>query len=136
MPGSPHCPAGRRPPPCEAPGGRKRNPGHETLAGECFSDPVSQARALRHATAHVAQRHATDQHIIVGAKKQEAVTGATVPLRLVALQSPAEGRASKGVIAPRGFPGHEEFAAAAAAITLAGEFNFTLLHLRGEMYAS
>jgi hypothetical protein len=30
----------------------------------------------------------------------------------------------------------KEFAAAAAAITLAGEFNFTLLHLRGEMYVS
>jgi hypothetical protein len=30
----------------------------------------------------------------------------------------------------------KEFAAAAAAITLAGEFNFTLLHLRGEMYAA
>jgi hypothetical protein len=29
-----------------------------------------------------------------------------------------------------------DFAAAAAAITLAGEFNFTLLHIRGEMYAS
>tara|TARA_B100001964_G_scaffold120841_1_gene134226 strand:- start:608 stop:724 length:117 start_codon:yes stop_codon:yes gene_type:complete len=30
----------------------------------------------------------------------------------------------------------KEFAVAAAAITLAGEFNFTLLHLRGEMYAA
>jgi hypothetical protein len=29
----------------------------------------------------------------------------------------------------------KEFAAAAASITLAGEFNFVLLHLRGEMYA-
>jgi hypothetical protein len=29
----------------------------------------------------------------------------------------------------------KEFAAAAASITLAGKFNFTLLHLRGEMYA-
>jgi hypothetical protein len=29
-----------------------------------------------------------------------------------------------------------EFAAAAVAIALAGEFNFTLLHVRGEMYAA
>ena len=35
-----------------------------------------------------------------------------------------------------GIENSKEFAAAAAAITLAGEFNFTLLHIRGEMYAS
>jgi hypothetical protein len=35
-----------------------------------------------------------------------------------------------------GINNSKEFAAAAAAITLAGEFNFTLLHIRGEMYAS
>jgi hypothetical protein len=35
-----------------------------------------------------------------------------------------------------GINNSKEFAAAAAAITLAGEFNFTLLHIRGEMYVS
>ncbi len=35
-----------------------------------------------------------------------------------------------------GINNSREFAAAAAAITLAGEFNFTLLHIRGEMYSS
>jgi hypothetical protein len=35
-----------------------------------------------------------------------------------------------------GIENSKDFAAAAAAITLAGELNFTLLHIRGEMYAS
>ena len=35
-----------------------------------------------------------------------------------------------------GIKNSKEFAAAVAAITLAGEFNFTLLHIRGEMYSS
>jgi hypothetical protein len=43
--------------------------------------------------------------------------------------------AAREVLKIMGIRSSKEFAAAAAAITLAGEFNFTLLHVRGEMYA-
>ena len=57
----------------------------------------------------------------------------------VGVASSREGpicHAGREVLKMIGITNSKEFAAVAAAVTLAGEFNFTLLHIRGEMYAS
>ena len=70
---------------------------------------------------------------------EEVVFGVELPNLEVGAASNREGPicpTAREVLKVMGIGTAKEFAAAAAAITLAGEFSFTLLHLRGEMYAS
>ena len=72
-------------------------------------------------------------------KGDDVIFGVELPNLEVGVASSREGPicpTAREVLKFIGIENSKEFAAAAAAITLAGEFNFTLLHIRGEMYAS
>ncbi len=79
------------------------------------------------------------ENIYVEIKGEDVIFGVELPNLEVGAASTREGAicpAAREVLRFMGIGTSKEFAAAAAAITLAGEFNFTLLHLRGEMYTS
>ncbi len=79
------------------------------------------------------------ENVYVEIKGENVVFGVELPNLEVGAASNREGAicpAAREVLGFMGIGTSKEFAAAAAAITLAGEFNFTLLHLRGEMYVS
>jgi len=79
------------------------------------------------------------ENVYVEIKGDNLVFGVELPNLEVGVASNREGPicpTAREVLKFIGIATSKEFAAAAAAITLAGEFNFTLLHLRGEMYAS
>ncbi len=79
------------------------------------------------------------ENVFVEIKGEDVVFGVELPNLEVGAASNREGAicpTAREVLKFMGIGTSKEFAAAAAAITLAGEFNFTLLHLRGEMYAS
>jgi hypothetical protein len=78
------------------------------------------------------------ENIYVEIKGDDVIFGVELPNLEVGAASSREGAicpTAREVLKFMGIGTSKEFAAAAAAITLAGEFNFTLLHLRGEMYA-
>ncbi len=79
------------------------------------------------------------ENVYVEIRGEEVIFGVELPNLEVGATSNREGPicpTAREVLKVMGIGTSKEFAAAAAAITLAGEFNFTLLHLRGEMYAS
>ncbi len=79
------------------------------------------------------------ENVYVEIKGDDVIFGVELPNLEVGAASTREGAicpTAREVLKFMGIGTSMEFAAAAAAITLAGEFNFTLLHLRGEMYAS
>ena len=72
-------------------------------------------------------------------KGDNVVFGVELPNLEVGAASSTEGMicpTGREVLKFIGITDSRDFAAAAAAMTLAGEFNFTLMHLRGEMYAT
>jgi hypothetical protein len=78
------------------------------------------------------------ENAYVEIKGGDVIFGVELPNLEVGAASSREGAicpTAREVLKFMGIGTSKEFAAAAAAITLAGEFNFTLLHLRGEMYA-
>ncbi len=78
------------------------------------------------------------ENVYVEIRGEEVIFGVELPNLEVGVASNREGPicpTAREVLKVMGIGTSQEFAAAAAAITLAGEFNFTLLHLRGEMYA-
>ena len=78
------------------------------------------------------------ENVYVEIKGEDVIFGVELPNLEVGATSNREGPicpTAREVLKFMGIGTSKEFAAAAAAITLAGEFNFTLLHLRGEMYA-
>ncbi|GAX59429.1 hydroxymethylglutaryl-CoA reductase [Candidatus Scalindua japonica] len=78
------------------------------------------------------------ENVYVEINGDELIFGVELPNLEVGATSNREGPicpTAREVLKVMGIGTSKEFAAAAAAITLAGEFNFTLLHLRGEMYA-
>lgn len=78
------------------------------------------------------------ENVYVEVKDDEVVFGVELPNVEAGAGALREGPVcpvGREVLKFIGIRDSREFAAAAAAITLAGEFNFTLLHLRGEMYA-
>jgi hypothetical protein len=78
------------------------------------------------------------ENVYVEIKGDDIIFGVELPNLEVGAASNREGPicpTAREVLKVMGIGTSKEFAAAAAAITLAGEFNFTLLHLRGEMYA-
>ncbi len=79
------------------------------------------------------------ENVYVEIRGDEIIYGVELPNLEAGASSSREGLicpAAREVLKFMGIGTSREFAAATAAITLAGEFNFTLLHLRGEMYAS
>ena len=79
------------------------------------------------------------ENMYVEIKGNDVIFGVELPNLEVGVASSREGPicpTAREVLKFMGIRTSKEFAAAAAAITLAGEFNFTLLHIRGEMYAS
>lgn len=79
------------------------------------------------------------ENVYVEIKGDEVIFGVELPNLEVGVASSREGLicpSAREVLKFMGIGTSREFAAAAAAITLAGEFNFALLHLRGEMYAN
>ncbi len=79
------------------------------------------------------------ENVYVEIKGDDVIFGVELPNLEVGAASSREGLicpTAREVLKFMCIGTSKEFAAAAAAITLAGEFNFTLLHLRGEMYAS
>jgi len=78
------------------------------------------------------------ENVYVEIKGEDVIFGVELPNLEVGAASNREGPicpTAREVLKFMGIGTSREFAAAAAAITLAGEFNFALLHLRGEMYA-
>ncbi|MHA2431289.1 MAG: hypothetical protein ACXACC_09725 [Promethearchaeota archaeon] len=79
------------------------------------------------------------ENLYVEVKDEDLLFGVELLNLEVGVASSREGPicpTAREVLKFIGICNSKEFAAAAAAITLAGEFNFTLLHIRGEMYAS
>jgi hypothetical protein len=79
------------------------------------------------------------ENMYVEIKGEDVIFGVELLNLEVGVASSREGPicpSAREVLKFIGIENSKEFAAAAAAITLAGEFNFTLLHIRGEMYAS
>ena len=79
------------------------------------------------------------ENVYVEIKGEDLIYGVELPNLEAGAASSREGLicpAAREVLKFMGIGTSREFAAVTAAITLAGEFNFTLLHLRGEMYAS
>ncbi|MDR4507287.1 MAG: hypothetical protein MRJ65_03450 [Candidatus Brocadiaceae bacterium] len=79
------------------------------------------------------------ENVYVEMRGDEIVFGVELPNLEVGVASSREGLicpVARETLKFFGIGTSKEFAAAAAAITLAGEFNFTLLHLRGELYVS
>ena len=79
------------------------------------------------------------ENLYVELKGEDVVFGVELPNVEVGVASSREGPicpTAREDLKLIGIGTSKEFAAAAAAITLAGEFNFTLLHIRGEMYTS
>ena len=79
------------------------------------------------------------ENVYVEIRGEEVIFGVELPNLEVGATSNREGPicpTAREVLKFMGIGTSKEFAAAAAAITLAGEFNFTLLHLRGEMYSA
>ncbi len=79
------------------------------------------------------------ENVYVETRGEDVIFGVELPNLEVGAASNKEGPicpTAREVLKFMGIGTSKEFAAAAAAMTLAGEFNFTLLHLRGEMYAS
>ena len=78
------------------------------------------------------------ENVYVEIKDEDVIFGVELPNLEVGTVSNREGPicpTAREVLKLMGIGTSKEFAAAAASTTLAGEFNFTLLHLRGEMYA-
>lgn len=78
------------------------------------------------------------ENVYVEIKGDKVVFGVELPNLEVGAASSTEGMicpTGREALKFMGITDSRDFAAAAAAMTLAGEFNFTLLHLRGEMYA-
>ncbi|MFQ5686398.1 MAG: hypothetical protein ACE5GV_07025 [Candidatus Scalindua sp.] len=78
------------------------------------------------------------ENVYVEIKGKDVIFGVELPNLEAGDDSNREGLIcpiAREVLKFMGIETSKEFVAAAAAITLAGEFNFTLLHLRGEMYA-
>jgi hypothetical protein len=78
------------------------------------------------------------ENVYVEVQGAELVFGVELPNVEAGAGSLREGPicpAGREVLKFIGIRDSRQFAAAAAAMVLAGEFNFTLLHLRGEMYA-
>jgi len=78
------------------------------------------------------------ENVYVEIRGEEVIFGVELPNLEAGAASNREGPlcpAAREVLKIMDIRTSKEFAAAAAAMTLAGEFNFTLLHLRGEMYA-
>ena len=76
------------------------------------------------------------ENVYVEIKGEDVIFGVELPNLEVGAASNREGPicpTAREVLKFMGIGTSREFAA--AAITLAGEFNFALLHLRGEMYA-
>ncbi|MDR4506303.1 MAG: hypothetical protein MRK01_16145 [Candidatus Scalindua sp.] len=79
------------------------------------------------------------ENVYVEIKGENLIYGVELPNLEAGATSSREGLicpTAREVLKFMGICTSREFAAATAAITLAGEFNFTLLHLRGEMYVS
>jgi hypothetical protein len=79
------------------------------------------------------------ENLYVEIKDKDVIFGVELLNLEVGVASSREGPlcpTAREVLKFIGIENSKDFAAAAAAITLAGEFNFTLLHIRGEMYAS
>ncbi len=79
------------------------------------------------------------ENVYVEIRGDNLIFGVELPNLEVGAASNREGPicpTAREVLKIMGIGTSREFAAAAAAITLAGEFNFTLLHLRGEMYVN
>jgi hypothetical protein len=79
------------------------------------------------------------ENLYIKIKDKDLIFGVELLNLEVGVASSREGPicpAAREVLKFMGIGNSKEFAAAVAAITLAGEFNFTLLHIRGEMYAS
>jgi hypothetical protein len=79
------------------------------------------------------------ENLYVELKDNDVIFGVELLNLEVGVASSREGPicpAAREALKFIGITNSKDFAAAAAAITLAGEFNFTLLHIRGEMYAS
>jgi hypothetical protein len=78
------------------------------------------------------------ENLYVEIQKDDLIFGVELLNLEVGVASSREGPispAAREILRFMGIRNSKEFAAAAAAITLAGEFNFTLLHIRGEMYS-
>jgi hypothetical protein len=78
------------------------------------------------------------ENVYVEIKGEDVIFGVELPNLEVGAASNREGAicpTAREVLKFMGIGTSREFAAAAAAITLAGEFNFALLHIRGELYA-
>ena len=78
------------------------------------------------------------ENVYVEIKDEDVIFGVELPNLEVGTVSNREGPicpTAREVLKLMGIGTSKEFAAAAASTTLAGEFNFALLHLRGEMYA-
>jgi hypothetical protein len=78
------------------------------------------------------------ENVYVEIKDGDVIFGVELPNLEVGTVSNGEGpicHTAREVLRFMGIGTSREFAAAAAFITLAREFNFALLHLRGEMYA-
>jgi hypothetical protein len=81
----------------------------------------------------------TTENVYVEMREDQVVFGVELPNLEAGAGALREGPVcpvGREILKFIGIRDSREFAAAAAAITLAGEFNFTLLHLRGEMYAA
>ncbi|GJQ60233.1 MAG: hypothetical protein SCALA701_30340 [Candidatus Scalindua sp.] len=79
------------------------------------------------------------ENVYVEIRGENLIYGVELPNLEAGATSSREGLicpTAREVLKFMGIGTSREFAAATAAITLAGEFNFTLLHLRGEMYVS
>ncbi len=79
------------------------------------------------------------ENFYVEVKGNDVIFGVELPNVEVGIASSREGLicpTAREALKFIGIDTAKEFAAAAAALTLTGEFNFTLLHIRGEMYAS
>jgi len=79
------------------------------------------------------------ENFYVDVKGNDLIFGVELPNVEVGIASSREGLicpTAREALKFIGIGTAKEFAAAAAALTLTGEFNFTLLHVRGEMYAS
>jgi len=78
------------------------------------------------------------ENVYVEIKGEDVIFGVELPNLEVGAASNRDGPicpTAREVLKFMGIGTSREFAAAAAAITLAGEFNFALLHLCGEMHA-
>src|SRR5271154_1848979 len=84
---------------------------HVALTGESLAHPIAESAGLRDAAAHIRQRAAPEECVVIRTEHEERISRIEARLALIALEATAVGTLGQFVGSPGRFPGGEKSAA-------------------------